>query len=230
MSGLRGVDELVVRETAAETARTVAERLVEVARGGGEIALSGGSAPRPAYEHAAELLPDWSAAGVWWGDDRCVPPDHEQSNFRLARESLLDRLERQPRAVHRIRGELEPQVAADAYDEETRELALDLAHMGIGPDGHTASLFPHAPLLHEESRRALAVPRPDGVYGVTLTLPVLSAARVVLFHVVGGQKAEAVRKAFTEEPDPATPASLLRSRNGVTVVILDREAASQLVL
>jgi 6-phosphogluconolactonase len=102
--------------------------------------------------------------------------------------------------------------------------------MGIGPDGHTASLFPHAPSLHEQSRRALAVPRPDGRQGVTLTLPMLSAARVVLFHVVGEQKAEAVRKAFAEEPDPATPASLLRSRNGATVVILDREAASQLVL
>jgi 6-phosphogluconolactonase len=230
VSGLRGVDELVVRETAAEAAGTVAERLVEVARAGGEIALSGGSAPRPAYEAAAELLPDWSGAGIWWGDERCVPSDDEQSNFRLARESLLDRLEGAPRAVHRIRGEVDAQAAADAYDEETRDLVLDLAHMGIGPDGHTASLFPHAPSLHEQSRRALGVPRPDGMQGVTLTLPMLSAARVVLFHAVGEQKAEAVRKAFAEEPDPATPASLLRSRNGATVVILDREAASQLVL
>jgi 6-phosphogluconolactonase len=230
VSGLRGVDELVVRETAAEAAHTVAERLVEVARAGGELALSGGSAPRPAYEHAAELLPDWSSAGLWWGDERCVPPDDEQSNFRLARGSLLDRLVRAPRAVHRIRGELDAEAAADAYDEETRVLVLDLAHMGIGPDGHTASLFPHSSSLREQSRRALAVARPDGMDGVTLTLPMLSAARVVLFHVVGEQKAEAVRNAFAEEPDPGTPASLLRSRNGVTVVILDREAASQLVL
>lgn len=227
-AGLHGVDQLVVVDTEAEAADEVARRLVEVARAGGELALSGGTAPAPAYRRAAELEPDWSDAGLWWGDERCVPPDDERSNFRLARESLLDRVERAPRRVHRIKGELDAAEAADAYDQEASGLALDLAHMGIGQDGHTASLFPNAPALNERSRRAVAVDRPDQLRGVTLTLLTLAAARVVLFYVVGEERADAVRNAFAADPDPTTPASLLRSKNGATVVILDRSAASQL--
>ncbi len=227
---LRGVDDLVVAATEDEAAEEVARRLVQVARAGGEIALSGGGTPGPAYRLAAELEPDWSKAGIWWGDERCVPPDDERSNFRLARETLLDRLGHAPRRIHRIQGERDPAEAADIYDEETRGLVLDLAHMGIGPDGHTASLFPNATSHEERSRRAVAVDRPDRLYGVTLTLPVLSSARIVLFHAVGPEKADAVQKAFAGPPSAATPASLLRSTNGETAVILDRQAASKLDL
>ena len=228
MSGLRAIDELVVADTAVGAADEVARRLVQVAQSGGQIALSGGSAPPPAYRRAAELEGDWSRAALWWGDDRCVPPEDERSNFRLAKESLLDRLQKQPRAVHRILGELDPSAAAEAYDALTDGLELDLAHMGVGPDGHTASLFPRAPALAGRSRRAVAVERPDGLWGVTLTIPTLSAAALVLFHVVGEEKADAVRKAFAEDSDPAVPASLLRSTNGATALILDRAAASKL--
>lgn len=224
------MDELVVADSAAEAAEEVARRLVEVARAGGEIALSGGSAPPLAYRRAAELEADWNRPALWWGDERCVPPDDERSNFRVAKESLLDRVQSRPRAVHRISGELEPSAAAAAYDAETDGLELDLAHMGVGPDGHTAALFPNAPSLAKRGRRAVAVKRPDGLWGVTLTLPTLTAASLVLFHVVGEEKADAARRAFAEDPDPAVPASLLRSTIGVTAVILDRAAASKLDL
>jgi 6-phosphogluconolactonase len=228
VSGLRGVDELVVRADPEQAAREVAVRLAAVARSGGELALSGGSAPAPAYRLAAKLEPDWSSAGIWWGDERCVPPEDERSNYRVAKESLLELLDRSPRGVHRIRGELAADDAAARYDVETGALVLDLAHMGVGPDGHTAALFPNAPSLAERSRRAVAVERPDGLQGVTLALPMLASARIVLFHVVGEEKAQAVQKAFAAGPDPATPASLLRSKDGVTVVIVDRAAASQI--
>ena len=94
--------ELVVAADEEEAAERVAAMLAEAARAGGEIALTGGSTPGRAYERAAELGPDWSRAGVWWGDERCVPPDDERSNFGLAKQTLLDRLSAQPRAVHRV--------------------------------------------------------------------------------------------------------------------------------
>jgi 6-phosphogluconolactonase len=193
-----------------------------LARGEGEVALSGGSTPRRTYELAAELRPDWGGVGLWWGDERCVPPDDEQSNFRLAREALLDRLAEPPAAVHRIRGELEPVQAALRYDAELRGVTLDLVLLGLGEDGHTASLFPHSEVIEEEERLAVAVMRPD-VPRVTLTPPPLRLARHVVFLAVGEEKAEAVRRAFDAAPDPATPASLIRG--GRTTAILDRAAA-----
>ena len=191
------------------------------------MALSGGSAPGPAHELAAALRPDWSGVHVWFGDDRAVPPDDELSNYRLAKETLLDRLTAQPE-VHRIRGELGAAEAADLYDEELNGVTLDLALNGLGPDGHTASLFPHAPGLDEMERRAIAaegelkpfVPR------VTMTPPVFRAASLLVYLVLGEDKAEVVRRAFADEPSPEVPASLIRGRR--TIAILDRGAASQL--
>jgi 6-phosphogluconolactonase len=156
-----------------------------------------------------------------------VSPEDERSNFRLAREELLDRLAVPPRAVHRIRGELEPGEAARLYDGELRGVTLDLVLLGLGPDGHTASLFPHDRALEEEVRLAVAVQRPD-VARITLTPPPLRAARHVVFLVVGADKVDAVRRAFQEEPSPATPASLIRGRR--TSAILDRAAAARLDL
>ena len=221
--------ELVVLDDDEAAAEATAERLAEAARAGLEIALTGGSTPRRAYELAASREPDWSRAGAWWGDERCVPPDDERSNYRLARESLLDRLSRPPR-VHRIRGELEPAAAADEYERELGETQLDLVLLGIGPDGHVASLFPEAPTLEERRRRVVAadaglepfVPR------VTFTLPVLCNARTVVFLVTGSEKAEAARAAFAKEPSTRTPASLVRAVDGSTVAILDRPAAAAL--
>jgi 6-phosphogluconolactonase len=216
---------LVVCETPEEASRAAAHLLAEAARDASEIALSGGSTPHRAYVLAAELEPDWSRAALWWGDERCVPPDDERSNFRLARGALLGGLGGTPRAVHRILGELDPHEAARRYDEELRGVTLDLALLGLGADGHTASLFPHHEALDEDRRLAVAVERPD-VARVTLTPPPLRAAQHVVFLVTGDEKAGAVRRAFREPPDSATPASLIRGLR--TTAILDGNAAVDL--
>lgn len=210
-----------------DPARAAAELLAEAAAAGGEIALSGGSTPGRAYELAAGVEPDWSRAGVWFGDERAVPPDDERSNHRLVDATLLHGLEGQPQ-VHRIPGELGADAAAAAYDRELGNVTFDLALNGIGADGHTASLFPRAPALEEVERRAVAaeagleplVPR------VTLTRPVFARTRLLVYLVTGEGKADAVRRAFAEEPGADTPASLVRGRE--TVALLDAAAASRL--
>jgi 6-phosphogluconolactonase len=219
--------DLRVFDTPREAQSGAAKLLVEAARAGAHIALSGGDSPGLAYELAAGLEQDWSAARLWWGDERCVPPDDERSNYLLAKRALLDQIERQPREVHRIGGELGGEPAAAQYDRELDGIKLGLALQGIGPDGHTASLFPNSPALEERERRAIAVPHED-VERVTMTLPVLSGAAQVVFLVLGESKAEAVARAFAEPPDRATPASLLRSEQGETLVLLDRAAAARL--
>ena len=219
--------ELRVSASADGARRAAAELLAEAATRGGHIALSGGSAPGPAYEAAARLQPDWRQAEVWWADERCVPPGDERSNYRLVRERLLDRLDHGAGAEHRIRGELGRERAAAAYDQELHGVVLDLVLLGIGADGHTASLFPNDAAVSEQRRRAIAVARAD-VDRVTLTLPVLNAADVVVFLAVGEDKADAVGRAFGREPDPSTPASLARSASGSTILLVDRGAASRL--
>ena len=198
-----------------------------MAERGGHVALSGGSTPRPAYEAAARLAPDWSRVEVWWADERCVPPDDPQSNYRLARVSLLDRLTTGAAAVHRVQGELSPEEAADGYEAELQAVVFDFVLLGIGPDGHTASLFPNDPAVDELRRRAVAVRRAD-VDRVTLTIPVLNAAKTIVFLISGEEKAPAVARALAGEPDPATPASLVRSASGTTIALLDRAAARHL--
>ena len=207
-----------------DPARATAELLIVTA---GHLALSGGSSPGRAFEIAAQLRPDWSGAHIWFGDDRAVPPDDELSNYRLAKETLLDRLTVLPE-VHRVRGELGAQKAADLYDEELEGVTLDLALNGIGPDGHTASLYPSAPALDEKERRAVAAEAKFApfVRRVTMTPPMFAAAGLLVFLVTGEEKAEVVRRAFVDDPSPAIPASVIRGRN--TVAILDSGAASQL--
>jgi 6-phosphogluconolactonase len=224
-----GVDLLVV-DTAEEAAAEAAARLAAMAGAGAHIALAGGSTPRRAYELAVERRTDWGRAELWFGDERCVPPEDDRSNFRMAREALLDLLVVQPAAVHRIQGELGPDEAADAYEQELGGKPLDLVLLGLGPDGHTASLFPRSPALDERERSVVAaepglepfVPR------VTLTLPALARARVIIFLAEGFSKADAVARAFAGDPDPSTPSSLVRSAEGETIAILDGAAASRL--
>ena len=196
----------------------------------GHITLTGGTTPARAYELAAELRPDWSATELWWGDDRCVPPEHEWSNYGLAKRTLLDRLAVQPAAVHRIQGELGAERAADEYDRELDGVTLDLVLLGMGPDGHIASLYPHAPGLAERERRAIPAEAKlePLVDRVTMTIPVFESSPLVLFFVAGAERADAVRRAFADAPSEATPASLVRSKNGETVVILDPAAAQEL--
>jgi 6-phosphogluconolactonase len=208
-----------------DPAHAAGELLAEVT--GGHVALSGGGTAGGAYAVTARLQPRWRGVHVWFGDDRAVPPHDERSNYRLVRETLLDALGSPPE-VHRIRGERPAQEAAALYDAELEGITLDLALNGIGADGHTASLFPGAPGLDERERRAVAaeaglepfVPR------VTLTPPVFAACRVLVYLVTGEEKADAVRRAFAEEPSARTPASLVRGRE--TVALLDAAAASAL--
>ena len=221
--------ELVIVDDEQEAAAAAAELLARAAREGGNVVLTGGHTPEEAYREAAKLEPDWSKVELWWSDERCVPPDHELSNYAMAKRALLDRLERAPAAVHRIRGELGKKAAAADYDREVDDHPLDLLLLGIGPDGHVASLFPNAPTLQARDR---VVPAEAGlepfVDRVSMTLPTLQAGRRILFLVTGQSKADAARRAFAEEPSPETPASLVRARSGTTTAILDRAAAAKL--
>ena len=223
--------ELLVADDPGQAASILADTLVEAARAGHAIALTGGHSPGHAYQLAAEREPDWSKASLWWGDDRCVPPDDDRSNYRLARENLLDRLEVQPAETHRIRGELGAEAAADEYDALLRDVRLDLVLLGLGADGHTASLFPNTPALEERERRAVPTEAKlePFVDRVTMTIPVLASAPEVVFIVTGTDKADAAERAFGRPSDPGTPASLVRSRAGTTRVVGDRAAAAQLL-
>jgi 6-phosphogluconolactonase len=221
--------ELVIVEDADEVAAAVAELLAQAARQGGHLALTGGRTPEQAYEEAAKREPDWSKTELWWSDERCVPPDDELSNYALAKRTLLDRLERAPLAVHRIKGELGKEQAAADYERELGDTVFDFELLGIGKDGHVASLFPNAPTLHARKRVLPAAPGLEPfVDRVTLTIPALTSAREIVFAVSGAEKAEAARRAFASKPSPKTPASLVRARNGRTTAILDRAAAAEL--
>ena len=222
--------ELTIVDDAGAAADTTAGLLVEAVRAGGAVGLSGGSTPRVAYERAAALESDWSAGTLWLVDERCVLPDDPLSNTRLVRETILDRVAAAPR-FQEIATHVGVEGAADRYDELLRrERVPSLLFLGIGSDGHTASLFPNAPSLAATERLAVAadaglepfVPR------ITMTLAAIAAAHHVVFLVTGADKAERVRQAFADPPTSAIPASLARSAAGRTTVIVDRAAASRL--
>jgi 6-phosphogluconolactonase len=221
--------ELVIVEDAKEVAAVVAERLARAAREGGNVVLTGGTTPEQAYEEAAKRAADWSKVEVWWGDERCVPPDHEHSNYGMAKRALLDRLDVAPKAVHRMKGELGKEEAAADYERELGDTQLELLLLGLGPDGHIASLFPNAQTLRQRKR---VLPAEAGlepfVDRVTLSLATLKSAQEILFVISGESKADAVRRAFASKPSPETPASLVRASEGRTTAILDRAAAAAL--
>jgi 6-phosphogluconolactonase len=218
-----------------DPAAVVADRLVAVAEAGGQIALAGGSTPQRAYELAAGHDGDWSGATVWFSDERCVPPDHPDSNFGMADTALLSHLFRPPR-VMRIEGELGPDAAAGAYEALVREHLgadprFDLLLLGLGPDAHTASLFPGKPALEEHERLVAPVPEAGmapQVPRVTFTLPLINRAREVVFLVAGSDKAQAVARAFGDERDPSAPAGRVDPADGNLFVVLDEPAASAL--
>jgi 6-phosphogluconolactonase len=227
---MSSVDITVVAD-ADEAARLVAERLAEQARAGGSIVLTGGSTPRVAYEIAAELEPDWSRVELWWGDERCVAPDDERSNYGMAKAALLDRLERQPAAVHRVQGELGRDDGAAEYGRELAGVdVFDLVLLGLGPDGHIASLFPRFPTLDVTGRDVVGseAGHEPFVDRISMTLPRLCATRELLFLVAGEDKADAVARALAGEPSHQTPGSLARAADGTTRAVLDRAAAAKL--
>jgi 6-phosphogluconolactonase len=221
--------ELVIVEDEQEVAAVVGERLARAAREGGSVVLTGGKTPEQAYKEAAKRASDWSKVDLWWGDERCVPPDDDESNYGMAKRALLDRLEGAPRSVHRIKGELGKEEAAAQYERELDDTQLDLLLLGLGPDGHVASLFPNAPTLRQRKK---VLPAESGLEPfldrVTLSLPALRGAREIVFLLAGESKADAAARAFAGEPGPDTPASLVRARGGRTVAILDRAAAAKL--
>jgi 6-phosphogluconolactonase len=225
-------------EVVEDPAATCAERMLSVARAGGHLVLSGGSTPRRAYELAAADPAAWAGANLWFGDERCVPPEDERSNFLMFKEALLDRIGEHAASavVHRIQGELGPDAAADAYERELLDAGAprpDLVLLGIGPDGHTASLFPDQPSLHERSRLVVGVPQAGlepFVPRVTLTLPALAAAERIVFLVAGASKAEIVARVFRPgvKPDPRLPSTLLLAMSERITLLTDSAAAAQL--
>ena len=220
-------------EVTEDPAGMVADMLVDAARAGRQIVLTGGSTPRDAYERASGRDVDWSGATLWFGDERCVPPDDERSNYGMAAAALIDRIPaaRRPR-VFRMEGERGPHEGADAYEQTIREQLgdeprFDLLLLGLGPDGHMASLFPARRAVEEGERLVVGEPDaglPPFVARITMTVPLINAARQIVFLVSGADKAPAVARAFGSPANPAVPASLARD----PLVILDPAAAAEL--
>lgn len=231
---------VLVYETPAELAQAAAGDFVARAeaaideRGRFAVALAGGSTPKATYEvlarHHAEDL-DWGAVHAFFGDERTVPPDHEDSNYRTAREALLDHVP--IGSVHRMRGELPPEEAASAYEEELREFfgeeppRFDLILCGIGDDGHTLSLFPETAALDVTDRLVVANPVLKlETTRLTLTIPVANAARAVNFLVAGKGKAAALKEILEGDAERrAYPAKYVRPEDGDLTWMVDRPAA-----
>ena len=225
------VDLRVLDDPAAETAR----RLAAAAGAGGHVALTGGSAVRAAYEQAGALPGDWSRTTLWWSDERCVAPDDPRSNYGLAHEALIAHLDPPPR-VERIEGEHGPGAGADLYDRALRAAfgeaapVFELLLLGVGPDGHCASLFPGGGELAVIDRWVVGVEHAGlepFVPRVSLTLPALTAARRTLFLVTGGEKADAVRRAFGAGGEDLPARRVAEAAPSVTV-LLDAAAAHAL--
>ena len=217
------------------------------ARGQFIVALSGGSTPRRTYARlATEPLVsnlDWSRVHVLWGDERCVPPDHESSNYRMVRETLLDYVPILEANVHRIRCVDDPAEAAMAYERLLRAVLrtpigpprttpasrLDLVLLGLGSDGHTASLFPGGASRHDTVQWVAAVRDRASSWRVTLTATVINAAAEIAFVVSGGSKAAIVRKVLEGAKQPAElPAQLIVPTDGRLCWLLDAPAAAEL--
>jgi 6-phosphogluconolactonase len=235
---------LLVYETPEELAEAAAREFVARAEetinalGRFAVVLAGGSTPEATYEVLARDYPgtlDWGRVHVFFGDERTVPPDHEDSNYRMAHEALLSRVP--VGSVHRMRGELPPAEAAAAYEEELREFfgpdefpSFDLILLGIGEDGHTASLFPETSALDVTDRWVVANPVLKlETTRLTLTVPAINAAKAVTFLVAGQGKAEVLKEILEGDADPrAYPAKFIRPESGALMWMLDKGAASSL--
>jgi 6-phosphogluconolactonase len=240
--------------SAAALAEEAAQRFAQAAgdvinsRGTFVIALSGGTTPRSLYAQLAGPLyassVPWPLVQVLWGDERCVPPDHAASNYRMAREALLDHVPIPAANVHRIRGEDNPVAAARAYEQELRSLLgtpqgpprdtpearIDLVLLGLGDDGHTASLFPGAPLVTDGAPWVIAHrTHTEPPWRVTLTPVIINAAAEILFLVSGAGKAPIVQRVLEGPLRPdELPAQLIAPAHGRVHWLLDAAAARDL--
>ena len=256
-------DRGALADAAAERFVTLAQEAI-VARGRFSVALSGGSTPRDLYARlaAAEFSTqvDWARVFIFWGDERAVPPDHPESNYRMAYDTLLSHVNPPTQNVHRVLGEEKPADAAQAYEETLREFfatpfpippspplgfgdlrpssegervespRFDLILLGLGSNGHTASLFPKTAVLHETTRWVAAEYIEEvKMERITLTAPAINAAANILFLVAGSDKAATVRAVLHGDYRPEElPAQLIRPTDGHVAWLLDRDAASQL--
>jgi 6-phosphogluconolactonase len=220
--------------TQAQAAITTCQRF--------SVALSGGSTPKPLYallatEDFARRV-DWAHVYVFWGDERCVPPDHPDSCYRMAREALLDHVSLPSQNIYRIRGEEEPARAANEYEQVLRRFfgeasgaRFDLVWLGMGDDGHTASLFPGTEVLDEQGRwvKENHVPAVQQKWRITLTPSAINAASNIAFLVSGAGKAERLRQVLKGEYQPhLLPSQLVAPIKGHLVWLVDTAAAALL--
>ena len=239
--------DALTRAAAEEFARRAEEAVRD--SGAFTVALSGGSTPRALFGLLAGegdatfrgRVP-WGRVQVFWGDERHVPPDHQDSNYRMTYDALLSRVSIPPENVHRIRSE-DPDAdnVAELYEQTLRRFfrvtegqlpRFDLILLGMGPDGHTASLFPGTPALHERKRLVVAQwIEKLRTHRITLTPPVLNNAALSMFLVSGAEKAETLRAVLTGEFQPERfPAQLVRPAEGRLLWLVDRMAARDLRL
>jgi 6-phosphogluconolactonase len=205
-------------------------------RGTFSVVLSGGSTPRPVYERLATLpTMDWPRVHVFFGDERCVPPDDSRSNYHMARAALLDRIAIPPTNVHRMRGEDMPDAAASAYAHEVRgalgaDGRFDLVLLGLGDNGHTASLFPGLATVTEKSATvAASYVEVVGMWRITLTPPAINGSRNVAFLVAGAGKANMLKRVLQgPRQEIVLPAQAIRPDPGALIWIVDADAAARL--
>lgn len=238
--------DIVLCRDLVELSRQTAEQFSQLAHecveasGRITVAFSGGSTPKHLYSLLASAdyqnrIP-WNNVELFWGDERCVPPDHPESNFRMAQEALLSRIQISAENIHRMRGEGQPQSAAAEYEKELQRFfglnsgglpRFDLILLGIGEDGHTASLFPDSDALNDTEHLVLApfVEKLNS-YRLTLSLPVLINAANVWFLVAGPSKADAVQQAFSSSSD--LPAAKVQPVNGKLTWFITRDAAPRI--
>jgi 6-phosphogluconolactonase len=240
------MSDIQIYPDSASLAIAAAERIVGLAEtaidhhGGFSIALSGGSTPKTLYELLAtptyaERI-DWPHVHVFWGDERCVPPEDVESCYRMAREALLDHVPIPPPNIRRIQGEIAPDEAATKYERLLHHLfgdqspRLDLVLLGMGDDGHTASLFPRTKALHEEKRWVIEnYVEAKEMWRVTLTKTAINAAANVVFLVSGPGKTERLRQVLQGNymPDDL-PSQLIKPENGSLLWLVDQNAAALL--
>ena len=222
-------------ENSDELARAAAEYFV--AQGPETVALSGGTTPKLMFQILAKEFRDempWSRMHFFWSDERHVPPDHPESNYRMANEALLSHVPLARENVHRVHSENpDAAVAASEYEQTIRDVTkqtlprLDLIFLGLGTDGHTASIFPGSEVLNETTR-LVAAPYVEKFksYRITMTLPLLNNGAAIVFLVSGAEKAEIVKEVF--EGGNKYPAQAVKPTQGELIWMLDAEAAAYL--
>lgn len=230
-------DATTLAQAAADLCVTLAHEAIQ-ARGRFAVALSGGSTPRAMHGHLSRRPVAWARVQVFWSDERCVPPDHEYSNYRMARETLLDHIPIPAENVHRLRGEAAPAQAAAEYEAELRlafpgQPRFDLIVLGLGDDGHTASIFPGTSAVQEQARWVVAqehnFPPPPLVSRLTFTPPLINAAANVVFLVAGASKAERLQDVLHGPHRPEVlPAQVVRPTDGQLIWMVDEAAAKRL--